>query len=187
MNTFESVSFINESYDIQVINEFAISKFIDKLKEIKNSKPDEYTKNDEVKKFVDKYHDDLIEVADILEKEPKNIRKSELKAMAGIAVAFIGDIIIALGASAESIVIMSIGGVGMALGVIATIVGSIIMVIRSTKDTDAANELNKIKTSLKKVLNNKGLEEDTKKKISKIITKINDAETEYSSIIKVQD
>lgn len=187
MNTFESVTFINECYDLQVMNEFAISKFIDKLKQIKNNKPDEYTSNEEVKEFVDKNYNDLVDISNILEKEPKELRKTEIKTLLGGVTTLIGQFTLLGGLEANSIIMTVFGGVGVFLSVTFIIVSAVVSYIRANKDIEAANDLNKIRSSLKKVQNNENLENEYKRKISKIISKIDDAETEYSDRVKVQD
>ena len=158
----------------------SINKILDKLKKIKKEKPDVYSDSKDVKKFIDDYYDELIKIADILEKEPEKLRKSEIKTLGVTVVGLIGVMILPMEAGFAGI---GISLVVWGITVLNLVISSIIQYMRISKDTSAINELSKIRSALKKVNHNK-LPDEYRKKILKLINSIDDAETEFSSRMK---
>ena len=157
-----------------------LKKFVERIRNIRQTKPDEYDGPEEVKKYIDKNGEDLISAARLLEQEPEKLRKSEIKWLIGVVIAWIGAF---AGIVAEAAFFVPI--VGAMLMVVISIIHIVITYARTNADTSVSNDLSKIRSSLKKIDSSK-LPEDYKKKISKIVTAIDDAETEISDRIKVQ-
>lgn len=151
-----------------------IKKFKEKIDEIKKGRVDEYSDMIEVKNFIDRNQKTLDEVAEILEKEPKELSKNAIKTL-------IGSISTILAGIALSIMFPAAGITATMIGYAGWIVTTIINVIRATSDRSAYTDLIKIRTSLKKTLNIKGITPDYHKKIKKIISQIDDVETEFRS------
>ena len=153
------------------------------LEKIKNSKPDDYSGDNEIINYVDKNYDKLVNCAEILEKEPAKLRSNEIKMCVGFVLGLIGS---------ASLMVLG-GGVGIAVGLtgwvlsyISPFIYAIIAYARGCDDRKAMDDLTKIKKSLMKVKDKKGLPETQKKKIAKIIDKIDDAETECNARFKTE-
>jgi len=183
--TIEAASVLNDiAYDAYV-QEGALSPLKDKvakIKEIKDAKPDEYDGPEEVKAFVDKNFTDISKAAELLQKEPDEFSKNEKKYLATVAISMITFI-----AGMMSGVGMVVGLIGYFTMFISSIVYMLVTNARAHDDTEAMKNLSKIKTSLKKVNKDK-LPDEYKKKISKMIQDIDDAETDiYSKLKKVSE
>lgn len=151
-----------------------IKKFKAKLEEIKNGKPDEYSDIAEVKTFVDRNQKTLDEVTAILEKEPKELNSGAIKTL-------VGAISVILAGFALGLMFPTAGLAAIMIGYLGWIVTSIIQCVRISTDHTAYNNLIKIRTSLKKALNIKGITPEYKKKINKLISQIDDVETEFNA------
>ena len=155
-----------------------LKKFVERIKGIKEIKPTEYDGPEEIKKYIDKHGDDLIEAAKLLEKEPENIRRQQIGWLAGVILFFISSVVTAS---------MSLFVVPIVLSILMTVFSFIYMIItymRVNEDESVSNDLDKIRTALKKI-DKKKLPEKYRKKLDKVITAIDDAETEISSRVKV--
>lgn len=175
MISLEDANYISEAAAEKYMCEKAklnpMKHYLEKLKKIKDQKPNEYDGPKDVKEWVDKYYDDLVEAADILEKEPKNMNKSDIKAVVSFLVsAIIATIGVAFEAGFFFVLLGFISYVGI-------IVYVIIRACREQKDYDANSELKKIKDALIR-LKRKKLDNKTNRKVSKIIQKISDANLE---------
>lgn len=160
-----------------------MGKWIKKLKEIKNTKPDEFSDDIEIKQFVDKQYDDIIKSSKLLEKDVSNLTKKEILYMVTFVCGYLGGFLIMVTPE-----FLGLGGiVGAILSFALVIISIILEFVNHYSDNRCAKELRKIKSSLIKVQNKKGLDENTKKKISRMITSIKDAEAEYTSRIKVEE
>lgn len=163
-----------------------LKKKLEKLKEIKKAKPKDYDGPEAVKKFIDKYYDDIVKCAALVEKEPKELRANEVKATIGLIASMVGMLASgALGAAIESEALLLAGPIIWVLAIIFTSIYTIIQYCRVSNDEQAANDLSKVRTSLKKIDKNK-LSKEYQNKVSDIVTAIDDAETEISSRVKVQ-
>lgn len=161
-----------------------IRKFKDKIEEIKEAKPGQSDTPDSVKEFVDKYYDDIVKASKVLEKEPDKLTKSDIIDAIGYVVAYIGGygvIIAGLSAGTVPAIILSIIGAGLII--VASIVSMVITWVRRNNDVTVVKNLTKIKAALQK-LDTKKLPADTKKKVEKLIEKINDAETDIYAKFK---
>lgn len=159
-----------------------MGKWIKKLKEIKNTKPDEFSDDIEIKQFVDKEYDDIIKSSKLLEKDVSNLSKKEILYMCGAVCGYLGGFVIFVASGS-----LGLGIVGAILSFALAIISVILEFVNYYSDNRCAKELRKIKSSLIKVQNKKGLDENTKKKISRMITSITDAEAEYTSRMKVEE
>ena len=161
-----------------------LKKYLEKLESIKKQKPSEYSGPNEVKKFVDENFDDIEKAASLLEKEPEELKKNEIKLVIGVIGSYVA-FFISVGIS-EFVPVVGVVGVIASLGALAMslFIGIILSYIRRTDDIQAMNELSKIKTSLIKI-EKTNLPGPVKKKISAIITKISDAEIEVNLKAKV--
>ena len=173
-----------------------IRKFLDKATEIKNAKPNEFDGPIQIKKFIDKYYNDIITMSNMLEKEPHEIRKNEFIMYISCLVGFIGGyallmsfsyttptILTYAGVTGGVQVILTMGKVGIALMIltsIASFVYALITWVRQINDRKVADELLKVRNALTK-LNTQNLPKEYKIKISEMITAINDAETEINA------
>lgn len=162
-----------------------LKKFKERIAEIKKAKPSEYSDNAEVKKFVDKHYDDIIKVSNLLEKEPDKLRRSDIRYMVTAIVEFIGAMgIYIAGVASAGLVGVIAGLVAMLLTIIHEAIRTILVHARVTNDIKVSDDLAKIRAALKKV-NVKKLPKEYAKKISDMITAIDDAETEINSRVKV--
>lgn len=151
------------------------------LRKIKDLKPDDYSEDNEVINYIDKNYDKLVKCAEILEKEPEKLKSNDMKMFVGLILGIIGTILLMpLGVDAAFI-----GVVPLALSYISPLIYAAIMSVRENDDRKAMDDLTKIKKSLMKVKDKKGLPEAQKKKIAKIIDKIDDAETECNARFKI--
>ena len=151
-----------------------IKKFKAKIEEIKNGKPDEYSDISEVKTFVDRNQKTLDEVSEILEKEPKELNKNAVKTL-------VGSISVMLAGLALGLMFPITGFAAVMIGYIGWIVTSIIQCVRASSDQAVYNDVIKIRSSLKKAMNIKGMTPEYKKKINKLISQIDDIETEFNA------
>ena len=162
-----------------------LRKFKKRIAEIKKAKPSEYSDNIEVKKFIDKYYDDMIKVSNLLEKEPDKLRKSDIRYMIVTVIEFIGAMgIYIAGIASTGLAVFITGVVAMLLTLIHKAIRTILMHVRRSDDIKVSDDLAKIRAALKKV-NVKKLPKEYAKKISDMITAIDDAETEINSRVKV--
>lgn len=144
--------------------------FIKKLKDIKDSKPNEYDGPKEVKNFVDKNYDDIIKASELLEKEPDELNKSAVRYLITVGISLVTTLI---GSASGLLGILILGGI---IEFVSSIIYVVSSCIRETHDSQTLNELLKIQQALKKV-NTSKLSDDHKKKINKMITAIDDAST----------
>ena len=154
-----------------------VRKFLKELESIKNTKPADYDGPDDVKGFVEKNYDKIKKIANHLEEDPEKLRKDDIGEMASLVLGICGSYAIIFTCPVA-------GLVGMIVSYIAAIVMIIVRYIRVNDDKKAFNQLVKIRSSLKKVINKKGLNETVKRKISDMITAIDDAEDELSTRVK---
>ena len=162
-----------------------LRKFKKRIAEIKKAKPSEYSDNIEVKKFIDKYYDDMIKVSNLLEKEPDKLRKSDIRYMIVTVIEFIGAMgIYIAGIASTGLAVFITGVVAMLLTLIHKAIRTILMHVRRSDDIKVSDDLAKIRAALKKV-DAKKLPKEYAKKISDMITAIDDAETEINSRVKV--
>ncbi len=172
---------------LQVTMENVISplqKFVKRIREVKDTKPDEYDGPEEVKKYIDKNADDLINAAKLIEKEPEKLRRNEIIAAVGVVLGYLGTaasvaIADAMGAVFVVPIVLAI------LTVVLTLTYCIITWVRTNDDVKVSNDLAKIRSAFIKLNKNK-LPDSYKRKIDKVITAIDDAETEISARLKVQ-
>lgn len=156
-----------------------------KLKEIKDAKPKDYDGPEATKKFVNRYYDDIVKAARILEKEPNELQSNEVKALVGYFLSFIGGYAASgVGALTGSAALVSGGIAAMMLGIIFAIVYSICAYYRQRHDREGADQLAKIRRALKKV-DPKKLPEAQRHKLDDCLEAIDDAETAISARIKV--
>lgn len=158
-----------------------IRKYLKKIEKIKDEKPGSSATPDEVKKFVDDSYDDVVEASKILEKEPSKLTKADILDLCNFVLGYAGlcgGVVLAVESS------IALGIFTAALGVIAMFIMPIITWVRRNNDVTVTKNLTKIKTSLEKLENNKKLPADVKSKISKMIEKISDAETDIYAKIK---
>lgn len=158
---FNECQFINEGVFVS-----AISKHLDKLKDLRKTAPDKYTENKKVCDYVEKNYDKIIKYADIMEnKEPKNINKNTFAyvatAIAGILASLSGGI-----------------GATCVIAYVSTVVLNLLSVIRKSHNSDALVCLGSIKKSLKSVDKSK-LDKNTAIKVDRLISSIDDAKTRY--------
>lgn len=176
-------------YGDQLVTESTISparKIKEELKKLKDERPDEYSSDEESKKFIDKYYDKIMEAADILEKEPEKLRSNEVKNAIGLLISIVGFYGAAIVSGGELAAAAGVIFIGSAIMIcVTTFIVPILQYIRQSDDVKTLDELHKLEKSLKK-LQDKKLPEEYKKKISKVLDKIDDANTEMLSRMKVQ-
>ena len=166
---FENAVFMEE----MVFNEAyrsPLRKKLEQLKAIKDASPKEYDGPKEVKDYVDKHYDEIVKCANILEKEGKDLEKDSIRYLCSACSMLI--------ASMTGLLIPSIGGIaviGVILGFIWYIVETIALSVRMSKDEKAAQELQKIRIALRKVKDNKKIDDKSKKKIVDMIDAIDNA------------
>ena len=167
-------SLMNEAVELSPIR-----KMKAELQKIKDSKPDEFSKDNEVSEYVNKNYDKLMKCSDILEKEPSKLRSNEVKYTIGTLVATVGWYITMLTFNPLAI------GLSSVLMIILAFVYPIIDYVRKSDDRKSIDDLTKIRKSLKSIQDNKRLKIEDKKKITKIIDAIDDAETEMNAKFKL--
>ena len=156
-----------------------VHKFKKKLEKLKNSKPKEYSENDEIKRFVDESYDIIDDVARILEKEPDKFRKHEIK-----------KVITFILTNISAVLVVGVGGfitAGFIISLLSTIaiaIDPLIQYLRKCDDIETFNDLMKIRGALIK-LKNKKLPDSYKRKIIDMIDKIDNAYEEFSQTLKV--
>lgn len=165
----ESVQFLNESLTIPIF------KYLKKLKEIKNNRSEN---SESVNKFIDKYYDDIINIANTLSKEKDKLRfddvKSTLRTILGI--------VTGLSICATNNLYVGLGGLFIVvISIIARIIEPFIDKIRYDKDREALVDLIRIKVALYKIDMNK-VDKECKNKIMKCIHDIEDCENLMDSI-----
>lgn len=175
-------------YGDQLVTESVISpakKIKEELKKLKDERPDEYSSDEDSKKFIDKYYDKIMEAAEILEKEPEKLRSNEVKNVIGLLISIVAFYSGAAIASVSFTVGSGIVFGSFAILCVTAFIVPILQYIRQSDDVKTLDELHKLEKSLKK-LQDKKLPEEYKKKISKVLDKIDDANTEMLSRMKVQ-
>lgn len=161
-----------------------LKDYVDKIKEIKRAKPSEYEGSNKCKEFIDKYGDDIIKISKLLEKEPEELKSMEIKS----ALTIIGSVL-AVYASIPffgfeaSFIGIAVAVISIIFGVISLII-DVFMIVRVSEATEISNELTKIETTLKKI-NPKTLPKSTQKKYYDILESIDDAQTAFSSRLKI--
>lgn len=172
---------------LQLVEEASSSNKMDaklrKLKAIKDARPGEYDGPEEVKKFVDKYYNDIVKCAKIAEKEPSEIKETEIRTLShtltGVVIAavvlFSSGVAMA-GVAFGLMIFYILSGLTTALSTI---------VKRKNVNSDVVSDLSKIKKSLKRIDASK-LDKESQKKLSKMITSIEDAEVESDRKEKVR-
>ena len=151
------------------------------LEKIKNSKPDDYSGDNEIINYVDKNYDKLVSSAELLEKEPEKLRSNDIKVCVGTILGFLGSVVLTSFPLLDLIAI-----VGFCISFIAPYIYLYIAYVRQCDDRKVMDDLTKIKKALIKVKDKKGVPEAQKKKIVKIIEKIDDAETECNARFKTE-
>ena len=177
---------------LQVTYENVISplqKFVKRIREVKDTRPDEYDGPEEIKKYIDKNGDDLIKAAKLLEKEPEKIGRNNVIASCGIILSFLGALIsIIVAGTIEATLAVPI--VLLITSVILSLTYSVISYFRGSADRQVANNLDKIRSAFKKLNKNK-LPDSYKRKIDKAITAIDDAlgnaETEITTRVEISE
>lgn len=164
-----------------------ISKIKNDLKRIKEEKPKEYSDNQEIKEFVDKNYDLIDKASKILEKEPAQLRKKEIKDGAIMVLSMLAGFAVMCGTMEAVAATTVIAGAAFYLftGIIVPLIISITTYIRTNDDKEAYNDLMKIRTSLVKIKDKKNLPDKYKKKILDLLSSIDDAEEEISARMKV--
>lgn len=151
-----------------------IRKFKDFVAKIRKEKPDEYTGSEDVKKYIDKNYDEMMKIAEILEDEPGSLRKDEVTTLIGGISIVLGGVLLSSVASVPGLVVTLVGYLGM-------IVATICQYIRINDDQATYNNFIKIRESLEKVSKSSKVDDDIKKKIKSMVSKIDDVETEFNS------
>ena len=167
-------SLMNEAVELSPIR-----KMKAELQKIKDSKPDEFSEDNEVSEYVNKNYDKLMKCSDILEKEPSKLRSNEVKYTIGSLVSLVGWYATMLTFNPLAI------GLSSVLMFILTFVYPIINFVRTSDDRKSIDDLTKIRKSLKSIQDKKGLKMEDRKKITKIIDAIDDAETEMNAKFKL--
>lgn len=164
-----------------------IGKLKNDLKRIKDEKPKEYSDNQEIKEFVDKNYDLIDKASKILEKEPAELRKKEIKDGAIMVLSMLTGFAVMCGTMEAVAVTTVIAGAAFYLftGLIVPLIISITTYIRTNDDKEAYNDLMKIRTALVKIKDKKNLPDKYKKKILDLLSSIDDAEEEISARMKV--
>lgn len=151
-----------------------IKKLKDKIKTIRDAKPDEFSGNSVIKNYIDKNYEELSKASEILEEEPETLRKDQIKVLIVTVSSLIGGMLLAGVSAVPSLILILVG-------YLTAIISTICTYIRANDDQATYNNLIKIRESLKKVYKNSKLDAETKKKISNMIGKIDDVETEFNS------
>ncbi len=144
-----------------------LAKYVDKMKQIKDEKPDESSSSKEVKQFVNKYYDDIVKVSKDIENYTDNNKVDVIHRVCAVIVPYIAAV-----ATISSPPLFTIS-------IIATIIGYICMMVGTYNDiretTSVYADLQKVESALKKAKNAKGLSAEDKSKINKLLSKIEDA------------
>lgn len=174
-----------EKYVTESFTKSPLKNMIPQLKKIKDEKPGEYDDQKDVKKFVDKYYDDLTKASTMLQEEPEKLTKDNRNYLITLLISVVTYM-------ASMGVMVANPAVGLGMFVISfmwILVSDIAYVIirnaRVNADVTAGKELSKIKTALKK-LDKAKLPDSYKKKVSKLIQEIDDAETDLYEKLKVK-
>lgn len=177
--TLEQAEYVNEAASIKYMVEKSgfspVRKYMDRLKDINKTKPDKWDGPKEVKQWVDKYYDDIVKIAEILETEPEDMHKEDIRNAVIMIIAIITGYIACL-----SVITGFIWIVTYLIGTVVACVYAIMRYIRVKDDKSAIVHLGKIKEAMKK-LKEKTMDNETKRKISKSIQKIEDAEAEMTA------
>lgn len=147
-----------------------LKDFIIRAKEIRNAVPNKYDSSNAMKKFVDKYYDDIIRINKILELEKDDRVVFEAVTSLGWIVAFIG------GAALMSSSSVFLASAGMWLSIISTIilfVNLIISNVRRGYGEDLLKLLKQIRDGLSQI-NLKSLPREYKIKIVSLIKELDD-------------
>ena len=181
--------YLQNEYD-ELITEGVLSnpikKYLEHIKEIKKKKPSEYDGPEEVKKFVDANYDDIVKTTEILENEPDELRKNQLISAASTVIGLLG-MYAGMGIGLASITTGALFfGLSFALFLAGALVSPLITYARASSDRKAMDELSKVRDALTKVRNKTGnkLPTPLRNKITDLVTKIDDAETEMNARLK---
>ena len=189
--TMEQAERLNDMAYAKYVTEASKSSplkdMLPKLKKIKDAKPSEYDGQEEVKEFVDKYYDDITKSTDLLQEEPAKLSKANKNYLLRFCLSLIGYV----GGLALTSILPAAGAAIIVGSTVFMVIDSIVSIIvqnaRAEADTTAMKDLSKVKTALKK-LDSKKLPDKYKKKVSKLIQEIDDAETEiYGKIKEVKE
>lgn len=184
----ESGVYVTESFK-DIIS--PLSSIKEKIKNIKENKPNEYDKVKDIADFLDTHEKDIKKAAELIEAEPTKLRKADINMLIRFCLEVIG-MFAGLGMVAAFELSNPVGlaiGVAMFIGsyflmIVDAIVTLIVRYIRANDDVEVLRNLSKIKNALVKI-EKKKLPDKYKKKISSTITKISDAEEEGYSKLKV--
>lgn len=135
------------------------------IRKMRKEKPDEYTNNADLKKFIDKYGDDLEKAAEAVEENSDKALKNWLLGL----IPLVGGWILCLS---------PLWPVGVVLEVL-SIVFDIVFITVYTKDQSKVKDLNKIRDALVKQRKNKKWPASVDKKMASIIDKIDNASADY--------
>lgn len=156
----------------------------EKIKNIKENKPDQYDSIKKIEEFLDKYENDIAKASKLLEEEPQKLQKKETNWLIRLCLEFIG-----MFASVALIEVAPVAACVLFFGsyilmFVDMIVTCVVLYIRGNDDVAVLKDLSKIKNALNKI-NEKKLSDKYKKKISSIKTKISDAEEMAYGKLKV--
>ena len=191
----ETCKVVNAIIDEAILNEGLFNSpmrsKLAKLKEIKDAKPKDYEGPEAVKKFVDKYYDDIIKASRLLEKEPNELHRNEILYLISFVATFCAGyaaivVSVTTASVAASSVLFGAGIASFILSFIISCIYPIIQYFRTSHDRDAADQLAKIRRSLKKV-DPKKLPGDQRRKLDDCLEAIDDAETAISARVKVSN
>lgn len=178
-----------ESVDIFTEGVFSnpLRKSLKIIKEIKDAKPKSYNGPIEIKNFIDKYYNEIIKISKMAEKEPKDIRSSDIKIAAGTIVSIVAGFGLMMAYAFSALEIMPLfyaSGIVAILSIVIDTVYPLIKAVRINNDIKATDDLSKIRDALNK-LDTAKLPEQYKNKIADVVEAINDADTEISTRFKV--
>lgn len=147
---------------------------LEKLKKIKNARPNEFSGPKEVKEYVDKYYDDILYISSIVEENPEKLRNFNFKH--GLAIA--AEIIVAYALLMPATLAFTIPGIILLiLAIVHSLIVGMKNVLHKKSDNAALSDLAKIKTALTSILK-RGANTECKSKISTVINEISAAESE---------
>lgn len=135
------------------------------IRKIRKEKPDEYTSNADLKKFIDKYGDDLEKAAEAVEENSDKAMKNYLLSCIPLIPAMI-------------LMFTPAFPVAFVLEVL-TVVGWIVYAALYSQDINKMKDLNKIRDALSKQRKSKKWPESVDKKMASIIDKIDNASASY--------
>ena len=151
-----------------------IRKCLGRLEKIREDRPDEYTSNADVKKFVDETYDDIKKLSRMTEEDiKKNRRDVALSTILHIIMTIAGAAIVITGPPFTLLTLI----IALMLPVVSYTISTLCSEIRASQNSEAVNELTKIEAALKKI-DRKKLPAPYAKKIRKMIDRIEDVRTE---------